>query len=575
MKNYKVREALSGGAEAELLAYPPAVRHLLFHRGVTTSEEAEKFLNPDYDSHTHDPFLMKGMAAAADRILRAIGKNEKVVIFSDYDADGIPGAVVLHDFFKKIGFHNFENYIPHRGNEGFGLNHAAIEEFSKNGAKLLITIDCGIADAAETSAAQKLGIDVIVTDHHEPNGAFPDAFAVLDPKQKDCAYPDKNLCGSGVIFKLVQGLVARSLSTKLGATWRLTPGWEKWLLDMVGLATLSDMVPLTGENRVFAYYGLKVLRKSPRFGLQQLLRKLRISQRTLTEDDIGFMIAPRINAASRMGVPSDAFKLLSTDDVLEAGKFADHLDKINNERKGIVASLVKEVGKIMTEREADRRVIVIGNPNWKPSLLGLVANSLMREHRKPVFLWGREENSILKGSCRSDGSVNVVSLMAETKEMFVEYGGHELSGGFSVEQEKVHLLEDELEKSYERISQERQSSETADFFDAVLSLDEVNEAMWKMIDQLAPFGTGNPKPTFLFKKVAPVLVKQFGKEKNHLELVFENSVGEKISAIGFFQSASGWEKPIVSGQPLDLVATFEKSYFRPRPEIRLRIVDII
>ena len=548
---------------------------LLFGRGIN--------LEVDYEKGIHDPFLMKDMKKAVERILSAIGTEEKIVIFSDYDADGIPGAVVLHDFFKKISenfsvrgkpIFGWENYIPHRGDEGFGLNHEAIEEFAKTGVKLLITIDCGVTDVEEIIRAKEKGIDVIITDHHEPHEKIPPALAILNPKQRDCAYPDKNLCGAGVIFKLVQALL-KSPSQELGTIFNvrtLKIGWEKWLLDMVGLATLSDMVPLVGENRVFAHYGLLVLRKSRRFGLQQLLRRLKINQKFLTEDDIGFMIAPRINAASRMGKPMDAFKLLIVEDEVEAGRLAEHLDKINQERKGAVAVITKEVRKIMLTRQNERRVIVVGNPNWRPSLLGLVANALKEKHNKPVFLWGRDGNAVLKGSCRSDG-VNVMELMTEAREVFVEFGGHSLSGGFTVVEEKIHILEEILDKACEQLPK-IESTGAASVADAALSLDEINVDTYGLVEKLAPFGVGNPKPIFLLKNVAPKMVRHFGKEGNHLEIIFENNVGEAIKAIGFFQTAESFSKSIKVGEPLNLAATLEKSYFGRAPEIRLRIVDI-
>jgi len=375
------------------------IDNLLFHRGVKTSEEKEKFLNPDYEKHIHNPFLLKDAEKSAKRIIKAIENNEKIVIYSDYDADGIPAGVILHDFFKKIGFNNFINYIPHRHDEGFGLNNDAIEQFANDKVDLIITLDCGIGDIEAVKLAKQKEIDVIITDHHEPHTELPPAFAIVDHKQKDCNYPEKILCGSGIAFKLVQAI----LQIK---RFEMKEGQEKWFLDMVGIATLSDMVPLIGENRVFASYGLKVLRKSPRKGLMRLFDHLRMNQRYITEDDIGFMIAPRINAASRMGVPMDAFLLLSTDNDDEAHKYVEHLDHINNERKGIVASLVKEVKKIIKERytENPRNVIVAGNPEWKPSLVGLVANICAEEFSKPVFLWGRDGDGVIKGSCRSGGT---------------------------------------------------------------------------------------------------------------------------------------------------------------------------
>src|SRR3989338_2122974 len=390
MPKYAVRGGLSDEIEKNLLAYSPLLRQLLVGRGIVSAEEAEKFLNPHYENHSHDPFLMKDMEKAVERILKVVKDDERIAIFSDYDADGIPGAVVLHDFFKRIGHLNFENYIPDRHGEGFGLNASAIRELHESGCRLLITIDCGITDTEEVAHAIELGMDVIITDHHLPGAEIPHAYAILNPKQADCRYPEKMLCGSGVIFKLIQALCFEIRNSKFDIPETIFPaGQEKWLLDMVGLATLSDMVPLTGENRVFAHFGLKVLRKSPRKGLRELLSVLRLNRSELTEDDIGFSISPRINAASRMGVPMDAFRLFATSDEAEAATLARHLDKMNTERKGKVASLVKEVRRTVEER-GEGKVIVAGNPNWRPALLGLVANSLAEDMHCPVFLWGRE-----------------------------------------------------------------------------------------------------------------------------------------------------------------------------------------
>ncbi len=601
MPKYAVREAPSSEVERNLLSYSPLVRQLLFNRGLHSAELAEAFLNPHYENHSHDPFLMKDTERAVTRILSAIEKNERIAIFSDYDADGIPGAVVLHDFFKKLGHDNFENYIPDRHGEGFGLNSLAVEELAKRGAKLLITIDCGITDTEEVAHANKLGLDVIITDHHLLNGSIPLACAILNPKQPDCSYPEKMLCGSGVVFKLVQALALRlsdsSLDAKRYTLNALPLGWEKWLLDMVGIATLSDMVPLTGENRVFAYYGLKVLKKSPRLGLNQLLSVLRLNRHDLTEDDIGFSITPRINAASRMGVPMDAFRLFATSDEAEAGVLARHLDKINNERKGKVASLVKEVRKKIEERgpstgsgQRPRKIVVAGNPNWRPALLGLVANSLAEDMRCPVFLWGREESVELKGSCRSGGSVDLSLLMQEAHSVFSDFGGHKEAGGFSTTLEKVHLLESELERAYEKIRSNLESRKRSDLVaDAILSFDDVKESTYNEVQKLAPFGVGNPKPIFLFENAKVRKMEQFGKEKQHLKLVFAKTDGVWVNAIKFYArsedfalggSTSNREGGRTSAEEsgylcVNLLAHLERSTFGNRTELRLRIVDII
>ena len=569
MTKYSIRPKLGVEEKKKFGDYPELLSLLLLGRGIKSREEAENFLNPDFEKN-YDPFLMKDMSKAVEGIFRAVEKKEKVIIFSDYDADGIPGAVVLHDFFKKIGFDNFENYIPHRVMEGFGLNDEAIDEFAKKNVKLIITVDCGIADTEESKKIKKMGIDLIISDHHLPKDELPEALAILDPKQKDCKYPDKNICGAGVAFKLVQGLIK-----KYGEKWNIKEGWEKWLLDMVGIATVSDMVPLIGENRIFAHYGLRVLRKTPRLGIQNLLSVLKIDQKNLTEDDIGYMISPRINAASRMGEPEDAFVLLSTTKEEEADKMARYLNRINDERKSIVAVMVKEIKKHWKEKDPDkkRRVLVAGNPEWKPSLLGLVANSLLDDHNGPVFLWGREDGKTLKGSCRSDGCVDVFEMMKDTENLFLEYGGHSASGGFSVSLEKIDLLADGLEVSYKKLSISDETKEKI-VADAELGVDEVNFELEKTINKLAPFGMGNQKPIFVFKKAEISGIKIFGKNKEHLEISFTKKNGQRVSAIGFFTKLEDFKTKIAIGEKIDLLANIEKSNFLGKNEIRLRIVDI-
>jgi single-stranded-DNA-specific exonuclease len=546
-----------------------AARDILFSRGINDVASAAAFISPDYDAQTHDPFLMKDMDKVVARLWKARADKEKVAVFSDYDADGIPGAVIMHDFLKKIGIEGFEIYIPHRHDEGFGLNRGAIDSFKEKGVTLLITVDCGIADVEEVAYAKSLGIDVVITDHHLPPAIMPPAFAILNPKQEGCQYPEKMLCGSGVAFKLVQAFIK-----KYGKELEIVEGWEKWLLDMVGIATLSDMVPLTGENRVFAVYGLKVLRKTRRVGLSALFAKLRLKREYITEDDVGFTISPRINAASRMGVARDAFVLLSTENDIEAETYADHLDHINNERKGTVAALTKEIKKILAERdEPTRHVLVIGNPHWKPALLGLAANSFANDLNKPVFVWGKDADGTIKGSCRAGGSLSVVALMEKVAEVFIEFGGHAASGGFAVVPEHVHTLEDTLSKAFEELST-GPAAVVETLYDGSLSIDDVNWDLYKGLETLAPFGTGNAKPLFIFPKALIGEVKSFGKEKNHTEVIFKNSAGRDVSAIAFFKEPSAWAQ-LVKGSTVALAAHIEKSTFKRYPELRLRIVDIL
>ncbi len=543
------------------------LRTLLEKRGINNETEADIFLNPSYERDFHDPFLMKDMEKACVRIFEAIESKEKILIYADYDCDGIPGAVILQDLFKKVGYANFEVYIPQRNSEGYGLNLDAIKQFSESGVKLLITIDLGITAVAEVAQAKVDGIDVIITDHHIPPSILPRAYAILNPKTDN--YPEKMLCGAAVIFKLAHGFIK-----KYGEYFKIKDGAEKWMLDMAGLATLSDMVPLTNENRAIAYFGMKVLRKSPRSGLQKLLAKMNIKQRYLSEDDITFMVTPRLNAASRMDDPMRAFELLSTEDEVEAGILASHLSKINDERKTIVTSIIREVNKKFKNR-VHKDVIVIGNPVWRIGVLGLVAAKISDKYQRPVFVWGKDENDCIKGSCRSDGSISLVELMTEAKELFSDFGGHELAGGFTAHSNQIHFFEDTLSLAFGKLKKPKIESNTE--FDILLNLEMVNTRNWKEIEKLAPFGFSNSKPIFLFENVNIENIKKFGKNGSgeHLEIIFSDGNNKKVTAISFFSNVDSFKVPIEKDKKISLLATFDLSRFRGREELRLRIVDIM
>ncbi len=575
MKKFTLRDnKVPDEVKKELLVYPELLGQLLFSRGIETQEEAEKFLNPDYSRDLHDPFLMKDMDKAVERILKAIESGEKILIYSDYDADGIPGAVVLKDFFKKIGYPNFENYIPHRHNEGYGLNLDAVKKFKETDVDLIITIDCGIKDLDEIKEAQEKGIDVIVTDHHIVGEKIPNAFAILNPKQEDCNYPYDGIAGAGVIFKLVQALLIRLRERSKAIQEEIPEGWEKWLLDMVGLATISDMVPLKNENRAFSYFGMKVLRKTPRHGLNHLFRKLRMEKRNLTEDDLAFMITPRINVASRIDDPIKAFEMLSSDDEVVAGELATYLDKINSKRKTLVTTMVRQANKKLKERD-ETDVIVVGSPEWNVGVVGLVASSLVGKHEKTSFVWGQDGKGNFKGSCRSCGAVDVVELMNNVdKNIFTNIGGHKMAGGFSISDDQIHFLEEKLNEAYQRVEKGEKNNKLV--VDKKITLDDINWENYKLIEKLAPFGIGNEKPTFLIEDVEIFNVKVFGKQNNHLGLDFRNAKGQNISSIQFFaDTIENGETKLERGQKVNIIASLEKSTFRNVNELRLRIIDFV
>ncbi len=350
-------------------------------------------------------------------------------------------------------------------------------------------------------------------------------------------------------------------------------GWEKWLLDMAGLSTIADMVPLRNENRAIAHFGLTVLRKSPRPGLQALLKKAGADQRRLTEEDVGFTIAPRINAASRMDIPFTAFRMLSSRDAAEGGELATHLSALNDERKTQVAQMMKEAKAHLADREI-RDVIVVGSPKWRVGIVGLAANKIAEEYGRPTFVWGREGSNEIKGSCRSNGRVNLVDLMVAAAEgTFVDKGGHEASGGFSVAHDKIHALENALNDAYALVAKTIDEKKD-DAHEAILGLADVNPQTYRMIATLAPFGVANPRPVFRFPHVTVARASAFGKAKDHLKLeLIEGS--RRIEAIQFFATPASYPHVDLSdGRKVTVDGIMEESWFRGRPDLRLRIVSL-
>lgn len=507
------------------------IRKILKDRGFNNGE-IEDYINPVYiedKAGSYDAWKMKDIKKAVDRIWKAIDENEKICIYSDYDADGVPGAVVLYSFFKKIKYQdNVIIKIPHRHKDGFGMHKRLIDEIEKEGATLMITIDLGISNVSEVHYANSKNIDVIITDHHEPHEELPCAYAILNPKQKDCKYVEKNLCGSGVIFKLTHLLIEEARKRK----YIIAPGFEKWMLDMVGLATISDMVPLTGENRVFAYYGLKVLQKNKRKGIYHLLSKLKINERYLDESDIGFSVSPCINAASRMSHAIDAFNLLSSDIEDVCIKSADALIKLNKLRKSSADSLIYDLkNKINVDEICD--IIAIGDENWSPTILGPAASNLVRQFQLPVFLYASDGGDLFRGSCRSVPGISLVEIMNHVSEnFFVEFGGHHASGGFSFTKEKKDLFENELREAFIKYRQHRIDNNVADEIKVNeisynISHNSVDNFLIKHLAQMKPFGMKNQNPLFCIKQVSFRQIKYFGKQKEHIEFVVENFINDK------------------------------------------------
>ncbi|MFZ2886429.1 MAG: single-stranded-DNA-specific exonuclease RecJ [Minisyncoccia bacterium] len=548
------------------------VQTLLHKRGITDPDEIEKFLKPDFVRDTHDPFLLHDMARAVARVFAAMSANEKIVIYADFDCDGIPGASLMHDFFTKIGYANFIVYIPHRDREGHGFHVEAVEKLAAEGAALIITVDCGIGSIDATQKAKELGVDVIITDHHEVTGVLPPAVAVVNPKLDP--YPFKDLCGAATAWKLVSAMLIEGRKRGDAAFVAIPEGWEKWLLDLVAISTVADLVPLVGENRTLAHFGLSVLRKSPRKGVRALCSSARVKQGMIAEDDIAFSFAPRINAASRMGEPELAFRLLTTMDSDEAEALAAQLESLNRKRRGAVGVMVKEAkAKIKARYAEGDQVIVLGDTEWKPALCGLAANSIMGERGGVVIFWGRDAKGVLKGSARSDGSFSVVELFAKAGDALIEFGGHRASGGFSVSFENVHTLPEILATAAREMEATTVSEAGTD---AEISLREVSTTLLRELSALAPFGMGNPKPIFRVRSARITFARQFGKEMNHTEMtVVCPESGVTHRAFQFFKTPMDFTLAPSPGTAADLLATLERDSFRGPDRLVLRLVDIV
>jgi len=484
-------------------------------------EEIEKFLSPDWDRDLLDSAKIKGIKESVKRIKEAVEKKEKIIIYADYDCDGIPGAVILNDFFEKLNYRNFSIYIPHRHNEGYGLNMAAVQKFIKEKVSLLITVDIGITNLEEIKFAEENGINVIVTDHHLPilddkaKQILPKAFSIINTKQIGDKSEEKFLCGASTAWKLVNAFL-----NKYRKEFGIGEGWEKWLLDMVGIATIADLVPLKNENRLLAKYGLAVLKKTRRPGLLKIFSNAKINQRKINEDDIAFGIAPRINAASRMSEPIYAFYALLQNE--EAVNFANELENYNKARKQETRDAETVIDY---EKFQEEKIILIGDEKWTPGIIGLVASKVCETVKKTTFVWGiGEDKNILKGSVRAgEDGYNVVEIMTECQYLLENFGGHEMAGGFAIHKNNLNkfqtfLKKYEVEKKENRLEENQKIKKIPEHVDIKIS--NINKKLFDEIKIFAPFGMGNEKIIFKIKlnKNDFLEARRFGKNKEHLEI---------------------------------------------------------
>ncbi|CAM4131872.1 single-stranded-DNA-specific exonuclease RecJ [Paenibacillus alkaliterrae] len=511
------------GLLASKLSVPPLVARLLVQRGYDEMEAAERFLRGGQE-HFHDPYLLLGMREAVDRIRSAVSNNEKIRIYGDYDADGVSSTSLLVHLFRTLQCH-FDYYIPHRALEGYGLNRKAIELAAGDGVKLIVTVDTGISAFDEIAYAKELGIDVVVTDHHEPPEQIPNACAVVNPKQAGCGYPFKGLAGVGVAFKLAHALLDR-------------PPLE-WT-DIASLGTIADLMPLTDENRIMVRYGLERLQNDARIGFRALSEAGGMELEAITATGVAFGMAPRINAAGRLDHAKRAVELLTAENYDNAILAAIGLDSLNKERQRVVESIVKEAEQLWRVKcEAAEAagaeappVIVLAAESWNVGVIGIVASKLLEHNYKPVIILGIDEQSgMCKGSARSIDGFDIHAALTACNELLEHYGGHQAAAGMSLHRDHLQNFERRLgELAIEWLSGDDWIPKTA--VDLLCSVDEATLETISELSLLEPFGMGNPSPRLLFQGAELADKRTIGKDSKHLKLSL-GSGRRLLDGIGF------------------------------------------
>jgi len=628
-KNWRVQKKFPGEFKKRFPEYSEIVCQLLYERGIKTQREAEEFFNSNYNHNLHDPYLMKDMSRAVRRILEALDNQEKITVYGDYDVDGVTSSVLIVEALEEIKKYKgilknipIDVYLPDREKEGYGLNKKALEEIAGSGTKLVITVDCGISDYESVREAKKLKMDVVITDHHNVPQKIPQATAVINPKQKDCQYPFKELAGVGVAFKLVQALYKKLLSENSTSNSsqrenKKSPpkenlGYietkiasEKWLLDLVALGTVADCVKLIGENRTLVKYGLLVLGKTRRPGLKTLIKnsapgnknnngksakffvstinpplapsKKEIKINTYT---IGYILAPRLNAAGRMNHANAAYRLLIAKSEKEAEILADKLETSNRERQKITEKIISQAEEKINKKYSPEnlpKIILESGSEWKIGVVGLVAGKLANKFSRPVIILKRKEKTSA-GSGRSISRFNLIDAISACQGLLIEFGGHSQAAGLKIENSN-------LEKFYQKIKKiaDKQLSEE-DLIPEILISQEIfpQDINWGLYDQISkfqPFGTGNKKPVFLTRELEIAGIRGVGsngseKYNKHLRLDLRTNRNGKVKyfkAICFNQGEM--IEKIKIGNLVDLVFSLEVNEWNGNRELQLNVAD--
>lgn len=556
--------------------FPELNRHvlqLLWNRGHKTQEEMDIFLGPDWSRDTHNPFLFRQMKQAVDRIFNALNQGEVITIHGDYDADGTCGTTVLfttiRDICRARGFDESKitTYIPHREKEGYGVSKKTMEHLADHdNTRLVITVDCGISNTIAIDRGAELGIDTIVCDHHTMPEVLPTNAILLHPLVPGETFPNKYLCGTGVAFKLACALIQEA--QRLGA--RFVEGYEKWLLDLVAIATVTDVMPLVGENRVLEKYGLLVLNKTRRKGIQKLLQVSGAQQGSLDTFAIGFQIGPRINAAGRMTHANEALELLIEEDDLRATHLAMRLHELNMERQKASQAMYLEAKQQLRDA-GDASLLVVVKEGWSVGLAGLVAGKLLEDFHTPVLVVSKNGDTYM-GSGRSIEGFDITQLLHGVKEYWDKFGGHPQACGFTLSGEERFSEAVKAMKAYADRHLQPELLEPKITIDAEIALDDITWELFDAIQPFRPFGMKNPVPTFLTRRARVMMCSAVGKDGGHLRLRLQSQTGTLVPAIGF--RFGDWVNKIQLGSLIDLVYEIQANEWNGNRELQMRIIDL-
>ena len=507
---------------------------ILAARGLSDASVRQAFLSPDYAATKYDPFLLSEMDKAVERLVLARQKQEKIVIYGDYDIDGLSATALLLDAFHSFGFQHLDAFIPNRFVEGYGMTIGAVNKVCDMGAQLIVTVDCGSLCHTEIAYAADLGIDTVVTDHHNIAPTRPPAVATVNPKYADHEYPFRDLCGAGVAFKLVQ-----ALQTRLDG---LPDGYEKWLLDLVALGTVCDIVTLADENRANVYWGLEVLKKQRRTGLKALMAVSGIEPGTVNARHLGFGLGPRMNAAGRLDTAQHSLDMLTATDGIEALAASEKLEAFNVERRSIQDEIFKQACE-QADGMADDRVLVVASEGWNHGVIGIVASKLVETYKKPVFIIGIRGDTAT-GSARSFGNFSAADAVRAADDIILRGGGHGAAAGVTLETAQIPAFRRRVNEFYDSLNltdQVRFLQPSADV--EVKDFAEITEELVEQISRMEPFGNGNPEPVLKIARAVVVSARRMGANGQHVKMTLRDADGKTLQMLAFNAPESFFREP--------------------------------